>query len=52
MEGAGESRAEADAGRDAGNKYVRETESFCQNPGARCNGEKLATIESRETRVI
>ena len=52
MEGAGESRAEADAGRDAGNKYVRETESFCQNPGARCNGEKLATIESKETRVL
>ena len=49
---AGESRAEADAGRDAGNKYVREIEIFCQNPGARCNGEKLATIESRETRVL
>ena len=45
-------RAEADAGRDAGNKYVTEIESFCQNPGARCNGEKLATIESRETHVI
>ena len=52
MEGAWESRAEADADRDAGNKHVRETESFCQNPGARCNGEKLAMIESKETRVL
>ena len=52
MERAGESRAKADAGRDAGDKYVREIESFCQNPGARCMGEKLATIESRETRVL
>ena len=49
---AGESCVVADAGRDAGNKYLRETESFCQTPGARCNGEKLATIESKETRVL
>ena len=39
----GESRAEADTGGDAGSKYVRERECFCQTTDARCNGEKLAS---------
>ena len=36
-------RAEADTGEDAGSKYVKEGESFCQTTDARCNGEKLAS---------
>ena len=48
----GESRAEAIAGKDAGNKYVRERESFSQTPDARCNGEKLASERGkRDTRA-
>ena len=39
----GESRAEADTGGDAGSKYVRERECFCQTTDARCNREKLAS---------
>ena len=37
----GVARAEAGTGEDAGSKYVREEESFCPTPDARCNGEKL-----------
>ena len=38
--------------RDAGNEYVGETESFSQTPGARCNEERLATLESEVTRAL
>ena len=46
----GVARAEAGTGEDAGSKYVREGESFCQTPDARCNGEKLANEREREQR--
>ena len=43
--------ARAVAGKDDGNKYVRER--FCQTPDARCNREKLVSErESKETRVL
>ena len=46
----GVTHAEVGTGEDAGSKNVREGESFCQTPDARCNGEKLASERERAKR--